>query len=108
MIEVVYNRKKLILTVKGHAQSGEAGHDLVCSAASILAYTLAGNVAQMSANKKQVRRPVIELDSGDAKISCSPVHGMQSVVTLVFDSVCAGFDILAQQYPQNVHYSVVG
>lgn len=108
MIEVTYDRKKLCLTVKGHAQSGEAGHDLVCSAASILVYTLAGNVARMAENRKQVRRPVISLKSGDAKISCAPVHGMQSVVTLVFDSVCAGFDILAQKYPQNVRYAIVG
>ena len=32
MIDVIYDRKRLIVKVKGHAQSGEAGHDLVCAA----------------------------------------------------------------------------
>ena len=45
MIDVTYDRKRLILKVKGHAHSGEAGHDLVCAAASILVYTLAANAA---------------------------------------------------------------
>ncbi len=108
MINVIYDRKRLILKVKGHAQSGESGHDLVCAAASILVYTLASSVAQMSADKKRVRRPVIDIREGDTTIACSPVHGMQAVTTLVFDTVCAGYDILQQKYPQNISYQVLG
>lgn len=108
MIEATYDREQLKLTVKGHAQSGEAGHDLVCAAASILVYTLASNVAQMSVDKKRIRRPKIELAEGSATISCSPVHGTQAIATLVFDSICSGFDILAQKYPKNIRYIVEG
>ena len=108
MIQAVYDRENLRVAVKGHANSGEKGHDLVCAAASILVYTLAGQVAQMSTDKKRVRRPVIALNEGSATVACRPVHGNRAVVTLVFDSICAGFDILQQRYPENIKYSVVG
>lgn len=106
MIEVIYYRDKHKLTVKGHAKSGEAGHDLICAAASILTYTIASNVLQMAENKRQIRRPKVKLEPGDASVSCSAIHGMDSVVTLVFDAVCQGFDLLAKQYPDNVLYAV--
>jgi len=108
MIVAKYDRKHLTLTVKGHAQSAEAGKDLICAAASILVYTLAGNVAQLSADKKQVRRPVVKIKEGNSEISCDPVHGMRSIVTVIFDSICSGFDVLQQRYPDFVSYSVEG
>ena len=48
MIEVKYNRYLNRLTMDGHAGSAPIGHDLVCSAASILAHTLAANVEHMA------------------------------------------------------------
>lgn len=107
MIDVTYDRKRLILKVKGHAHSGEAGHDLVCAAASILVYTLAANVTELCADRRRVRRPVLEIKEGNATIACAPVHGMQAVTTLVFDTVCAGFAVLQQQYPENLTYQVI-
>lgn len=108
MIEIIYDRKALKVTVKGHARSGENGRDLVCSAASILVYTLSANVKQLCADKKRVRRPVIKIAEGDATVACAPVHGMSAVTTLIFDTVCAGFEILAREYPKNVSYVVKG
>ena len=35
MITVVYHRDRNRVSVEGHAQSGEVGHDLVCASASI-------------------------------------------------------------------------
>lgn len=108
MIEVVYNRDKLRVAVKGHAGSGEKGHDLVCAAASILVYTLAGNVAQWSTDHKRIRRPIIDIKEGNATVACCPVHGTKAIITMMFDSICAGFDVLQQRYPDNIRYSVVG
>lgn len=108
MIDVIYDRKRLIVKVKGHAQSGEAGHDLVCAAASMLTYTLAANVTELCADRRNVRRPVLDIREGNTTIACAPVHGMQAVTTLIFDSVCMGFDILQQKYPENLSYKVVG
>lgn len=105
MITVQYHSKNCMLTVDGHAHSGEAGNDIVCAAASILAYTLAANVQEMEAAGR-VREVMLELEPGHAEISCRPVHKYQSVVELVFSSVCAGFEILAADFPGNVIYQI--
>lgn len=107
MIEVVYHRKYSRLTVKGHAYSGEQGHDLVCSAASMLAYTLAVNVANLTDNG-HARDPVIKLEPGDAEISCKPNTRFKSASALVFESVCVGFEVLAHDYPDNISYEIRG
>lgn len=108
MIEIIYNRKKHSVLVKGHAGSAEHGHDLVCSAVSALVYTLASNVEKLADDRKHVRRPVIDLNKGNAVISCDPVHGFTAVTTLVFDTVCEGFSLLAQQYGAFINYKVKG
>ena len=78
------------------------------AAASILVYTLSANVTELCADRRRVRRPVLDIREGDTTIACAPVHGMQAVTTLVFDTVCAGFAVLQQQYPKNLSYKVVG
>ena len=44
MTEITYNHQEKKVTIKGHAQSGEYGNDLVCAAVSALTYTLAENI----------------------------------------------------------------
>lgn len=105
MIQVTYYRKYNRLTVTGHAESAEKGHDLVCASASMLAYTLAANVANM-ADCGQVREPVMDLEEGNTVISCNPRHNLKASVTLVFDSVCVGFELLANDYPQYISYEI--
>lgn len=105
MIQAVYYRKYNRLTVTGHAGAAEPGQDLICASASMLAYTLAANVANM-ADAGQVRQPIIKLDEGDAEISCNPRHNLKNSVTLVFDSVCIGFALLAKDYPEFVAYEI--
>ena len=105
MIEVIYYRKYNRVTVKGHAKSAEAGHDLVCASASMLAYTLAANVASMADNG-QVRQPIIKNNEGDTEISCNPRHNLKNTVTLVFDSICLGFELLSHDYPEYISYEI--
>ena len=105
MIQAIYYRKYNRLTVTGHANSAEPGHDLVCASASMLAYTLAANVANMADNG-QVRQPIIKNNPGDTEISCNPRHNLKASVTLVFDSVCVGFELLAHDYPDFVSYEI--
>lgn len=107
MITVVYHRNYHRLTVKGHAGSGETGHDLVCASASILAYTLAATVGNMQ-DAGQIRDVKVDLKSGDAAISCKVPHKFKSAVTLIFDSICGGFELLAENYPDNISYEIRG
>ena len=105
MIQVVYYRKYNRLTMTGHAGAAEPGQDLVCASASMLAYTLAVNVANM-ADHGQVRQPIIKLTEGESEISCNPKCKLKNTVTLVFDSICAGFELLAHDYPANISYEI--
>ena len=107
MINVVYHRDLNRVSMEGHAQSGEVGHDLVCASATILVYTLASFVENME-RAKQVRYPSIILNEGDALISCDPPNKYKSSITLVFDSICAGFELLARDYPDNISYEIRG
>ena len=105
MIQAIYYRSYNRLTVTGHANSAEPGHDLVCASASMLCYTLAANVANM-ADAGQVRQPIIENTEGNTEISCNPRHNLKNTVTLVFDSICAGFALLAHDYPEYLAYEI--
>jgi uncharacterized protein YsxB (DUF464 family) len=107
MIEVVYNRPYHRVTVKGHAHSGEAGHDLVCAAASVLAHTIGAAVTNLAADKK-AHRTVVQLQNGDAEVSCTPYNRYKASVTLMFDTVCGGFELLARDFPENVRYELRG
>ena len=107
MIDVTYHRKYNRLTIEGHAMSGESGHDLVCAAASALAITLASNVASL-VTSETVKKHCIRVEEGSAEVSCEPIRKMTSVVTLIYDTVCTGFETLQRLYPENISYQVLG
>ena len=106
MIHVVYHRKFYRLIMDGHAQSAEHGRDIVCAAASILAYTLANNVASMAASGQIRMSPVVRLEEGSAEVCVTPRSGFRAVVTLIFDTICAGFALLARDYPEYITYEI--
>ncbi len=106
MIKAIYYRRNHRLTLTGHADSGEAGHDLVCASASTLAYTLASFVSGM-AESGQLRARCIKLAPGDARISCRVDPNHDAAVTLAFDSICAGFGLLAHDYPDFIKFDIL-
>lgn len=105
MVRVVYDRDYHRVSLTGHAQSDEKGKDLICASASILAYTLAGFVKKAE-EESLVWCSLIYLEEGDAIISCSPNAGQSDGITLVFDSICRGFELLARDYPDNISYEM--
>lgn len=108
MIKIVYDRKKHRVTVDGHAQSAPKGEDLVCAAVSALVYTLAANVEGLAKDKSKFRRAKTEVEEGKAVISLDAVHGYENVLTLVFDAICVGFEVIANKNPEYAEYKVVG
>lgn len=107
MITVTYYRDINRVEVKGHAQSGEAGHDLVCASASMLVYTLAA-FARNTSKAKQSHKLVLKLNNGDSEVACKAKRPYKTAITLVFDSICAGFELLARSYPDNISYEIRG
>jgi uncharacterized protein YsxB (DUF464 family) len=105
MIKVIYHRDLNRVSVTGHAMSGEAGHDLVCASATILVYTLAAFVENMK-GAGQTKYPTIDVRNGEALIACNAPRRYRGAVTLVFDSLCAGFELLARDYPDNISFEI--
>ena len=106
MIRATYCRKDHSLTIEGHSLSAEKGKDLVCASASILTYTLAAFVVN-TVDAGFATEKVIKLDEGDAEVSCKVNPDFDATVALGFDSICAGFGILAQKYPEYVKYEII-
>ena len=107
MIDVIYYREHNRVTVNGHAKSDEYGKDLICAAVSTLTLTMAANVENLAA-KNYVTEHAVKLDPGDAEISCNPRTRYRDSVKQIFMSVCAGFEVLANQYPDYIQYTVRG
>ena len=105
MIEVTYYRNINRLVMVGHAGAGAIGEDLVCAAASMIAYTLVANVDRL-VECGQAREPVISMKEGDTVITCNAVRRYRDVVTLVFDSVLMGLELLAMKHPQNISFEI--
>lgn len=105
MIEVIYYRDKHRVTIKGHAKSGEFGRDLVCASATIIARSLEAFVSNMK-KAGHTKSPIIKLKEGDAFIECDVAARHKSHVMLVFDAMCGGFELLAQDAPQHISYEM--
>ena len=107
MIHIVYHRTYHKVTLEGHALSGEHGHDLVCASVSTLAYTLANSVENMGACGLLREKQSI-LKEGEAMVICKPAAKYVNIITLVFDTLCSGFEMLAHNFPENISYEVRG
>ena len=105
MIKVTYTEKgkKFSLRVEGHAGYAERGNDIVCASASILAYTLAQIVSDIERYGNLAFPTVVQMDSGDAFISCEAYDDADlMVLKSMFTFAIRGYALLAHNYPQYV------
>lgn len=110
MIDVTFSAEEtdITLKIKGHAGHDEFGKDIVCSASSILAYTLAQTLEDMYLADMLRKKPQIDLKSGDATIVCSPKKKSYMKAIQCYKVVQNGFRLLALNYPQYVALRVFG
>lgn len=100
MIKVTFTEegKKLSLRLEGHAGYAEGGKDIICSSASILAYTLASIV-----NTFHEVESNIDLTSGNATIECECKDEVTySNVAYAYLFAKMGYALLEHNYPQYV------
>lgn len=102
MIEIVYDRRRNALTCTGHANSAQAGRDIVCAACSMLVYGLAQAVSEICKGTK--KKPDITLKSGNARIICYPNQKLKPAVEWMFWSYINGFKLLAANYGDFVKF----
>ena len=113
MIEVKFTmnpEKKLVsLHVKGHAGAKPYGYDTICSAASILAYTLAQNIKYADVRDALKYKPTIKLHEGNSIITCRAATDEDySELLKIYLVIQTGYQLLAHNYPKFVALEMFG
>ena len=98
MIRARYGRRSLSLDLRGHALSGPKGQDLVCAAASTLAFTAA---AALQDEGERFYPRIVE-QPGALRIACEPAEGSRRACRRLMDTIWIGFELLAQEFPECV------
>ena len=112
MIKVTFAHQKeigtIVLKVEGHAGQDNTGHDVICSAASILAYTIAQYLQSIHEQGGLQKKPRINLKNGEALIVAKPTQEYEGEVLNAFFVAEVGYSLLAQNYPQDVELNMFG
>ena len=108
--EFFTNKESGSITMKlsGHAGQAEKGEDIVCAAASILAYTVAQALQFMYEQGELQKRPHIRLEEGDTIIVAKPKEDSYAEALHTFFVAQVGYHLLAHTYPQYVTLSSFG
>ena len=106
MIEITFDPKNFELKVEGHAGQAEHGHDIVCSAVSILFYTLAEALTRSEAMLK--KHPIINIEDGNGYVKCRPIKEYEGNIARTYWTILVGIELLAEQYKEFINFSVVG
>ena len=96
------------MKLSGHAGQAEKGRDIVCSAASILAYTVAQTLQFMYEQGDMQKKPHIKLAEGDTIIVAKPKPETYAEALHTFFVAQVGYHLLAHNYPQYVTLSSFG
>ena len=106
MIKITFNPETLTIDVTGHAEHGKKGEDIVCSAISTLFYTLAQSLCE---SKDMMEEGIVFSDKdGNGHLSCKPKAEYEANVSLIYWTILNGFDLVAENYKENVKLTVLG
>ena len=106
MINITFKPKTLELEIKGHAERGEKGEDIVCAAISTLFYTL-GEALNQSSNMLS-KPPIFKDKDGEGILSCKPKKEYGGNIACIYRTVLIGMKLVANNYPKNVTLKVEG
>ena len=90
------------MTIKGHAGSAPKGEDIICSAATMLAYTVAQAVQFMYENDKLKKKPKVSFKDGESIVIATPTDEAYAETLHTFWVAQCGAHVLAHNYPQFV------
>lgn len=112
MIKAIFdlnpNTKYIKLTVKGHAKYAEVGKDIVCSAATILADTVAMIVLDLERRDLLVQKPRIKRERGNMIIACKPAEEAFDEAIHTYLVAQTGFKILNYNFKDYVEVKPFG
>ena len=96
----------LWLDMYGHAMTAPRGEDLVCAAATTLAYTAAQLAMDMDAEYGLRGQPVVELMPGKATIRIQPVE--METARAQWGVIRRGMEMLSGNYPKRIAVYYIG
>lgn len=103
MTTVTFDPKAYDISFKGHADYAEKGKDIVCSAVSILCYTLAEALEKGNFLMKIEK----SIEEGECRVKAYPKPQYEANVQLVFFTILSGLTMLAEDYPDNVKVDII-
>ena len=108
--EFFTNKESGSITLKltGHAGQDEHGKDIVCAAASILAYTVAQALQFQYEEGGLKKKPYLKLEPGNTVIIAKPKQECYAEALHTFFVAQVGYHLLAKTYPQYVTLSSFG
>ena len=90
------------VTVNGHSGYANEGEDIVCSAISILTYTLYCKMSKMQSEDKLNGKMYVSMEKGFCTLSAKPNIKNEEEFKVVIDVIHTGFEALEQEYPDYV------
>lgn len=109
MLKVKVDIKNYTVTMRGHADFAENGKDIVCAGASTLLYTLANTLEEFRTAMTESPSFTINGEGEKQRVTyrCKPNEEYEPNVQLVFMTVTTGFNLLAENYPNNIKLTVI-
>ena len=105
MVRIAYIPDQYRLIARGHAGSGEPGHDLVCAGVSALVLALREKLNQME-KAGLIRLKVAAAELGAAQFWCSPEKGSEELLAAVMDTVVGGMALLQKLFGEFVELRI--
>ena len=96
------NQGSIHMTMKGHAGAAPKGEDLVCSAATMLAYTVAQAVQFLNEQGMLKMKPKISIKDGEATVIATPTEEGYAMTLHTFWVAQCGIHVLQHNYPNHV------
>lgn len=96
-IDIREEKGRFILEADGHSGYSSRGSDIVCSAVSILCFTLLNTVME-----KDDKKLCITYKQKDGYFYLSFIHHEDECLKAVFYAVCNGLQMLSEQYGEYV------
>ena len=92
---------RFIISIEGHAGAAPRGADIVCSAASMLALTLASAVKRLD-GEGEISRFSSSISKGSVQLDFTVKRRALEKVSAIVDTITEGYMMLEENYPEYV------
>ena len=98
MTRIVYDREGMSIAMEGHALAAEYGKDIICAAESMLIMCLEKRLRDFGESVMLM----VKKSPGKVYIEAAAREDMQELCRESFDTIFAGFMLLAEYEPEHV------